>query len=412
MNARVAIVLLALLALAACSSAPPPAPVIGEAWVGPAKLPLREDLVARAPVTATVTHGEPLKVIGRRRRFYRVRTAQGAEGWVDGAQLMTTADMEALRSLAGVAASAPSMGAATSFDLLNVHTTPNRQAPSFYQIRPEEMVDVIAHQLAPRTAYAPPALIEPPKPAPRPKRKAKKTQPEAPELPAPKAPEPPADWIELSGGLDAPETTPAPPPVPLEQEDWTLVRDPQGRAGWVLTRLLYMAIPDEVAQYAERHRITSYFSLGEVVDRGESKPTWLWTTLSAGGKPYQFDGARVFVWSTRRHRHETAYIERGLTGYYPVLVERAPSGQAGFSLLVEEKGGAVVRRHYAFQGFRVRLIRREPAERPKPLHVPTAPGQGLPVSAAPPPAAEGGVRGWLKGLQRRLSSSAQRDPSP
>ena len=39
-------------------------------------------------------------------------------------------------------------------------------------------------------------------------------------------------------------------------DDWNLVRTLDGKVGWVLTRPLSMAIPDEVAQYAEGHRIT------------------------------------------------------------------------------------------------------------------------------------------------------------
>ena len=50
------------------------------------------------------------------------------------------------------------------------------------------------------------------------------------------------------------------------------------------------------------------------------KHNWLWTTIAKGLQPYEFDSARVFVWSQRRHRYETAYIERKLKGYYPVEV--------------------------------------------------------------------------------------------
>ena len=42
-------------------------------------------------------------------------------------------------------------------------------------------------------------------------------------------------------------------------EDWNLVRTKDGKAGWVLSRMLVMAIPDEVAQYSEGARITSLF---------------------------------------------------------------------------------------------------------------------------------------------------------
>ena len=50
------------------------------------------------------------------------------------------------------------------------------------------------------------------------------------------------------------------------------MRNAAGQSGWVLTRRLFMSIPDEVAQYAEGKRIVSYFSLGETRDGQLVKP--------------------------------------------------------------------------------------------------------------------------------------------
>jgi hypothetical protein len=165
------------------------------------------------------------------------------------------------------------MGAATVHDSLNIHTEPNRQAPSFDQIPEKGRVEVIAHRVEPRVPYQPPSVIPPKPPAPpKEKRVTKSEKLEAPPMPG--APELPENWLELSKREieDEPEPTPEPnikdagqeanagPPVRVD--DWTLVRTTPGSVGWVLTRSLIMAIPDEVAQYAEGHRITSYFSLG------------------------------------------------------------------------------------------------------------------------------------------------------
>ena len=154
-----------------------------------------------------------------------------------------------------------------------------------------------------------------------------------------------------------PEPPPEPPP-PVPTDDWTLVRMPTGQAGWVLTRRLFMAIPDEVAQYAEGHRITSYFSLGEVQDGDQKKHNWLWTTTGGGGGDADFDSFRVFIWSLRRRRYETAYIERRLKGWFPVQVHpvtltssgRVPVSTTfpGFSICVEKEDGQRYRRDFAF----------------------------------------------------------------
>ena len=40
------------------------------------------------------------------------------------------------------------------------------------------------------------------------------------------------------------------------------------------------------------------------------------------GLPYDFDEVRVFTWDVRHHRYGTAYIERNLSGYFPVTVSQ------------------------------------------------------------------------------------------
>src|SRR5205823_7364911 len=122
-------------------------------------------------------------------------------------------------------------------------------------------------------------------------------------------------------------------------------------SGWVLTRLLSMAIPDEVAQYAEGRRIVSYFPLGETPDGEEKKKIWLWTTTTDSRQPWDFDSFRVFTWSIRRHRYETAHIERNLKGYSPVLLKDAGDtargvSSPGFSSCTEKKHGQRMRREF------------------------------------------------------------------
>lgn len=349
--------------------------------MGPVSLELKRELRPNAEVSATVHHGDRLEIVARRRRFALVRTRDGKEGWVDGRQLLRPDQMEELHALWEQASAMPSMGKATVYDKLNVHTKPNRQAPSFYQIPENGRVDVLWQILAPRVPYEDAGINSP---APKPQAKSKSKSKEAkksgavPPPPAPAPPPLPANWQELSktnlpaADTDGKKKEESKNAVPLDE--WTLVRTEDGKAGWALTRPLMLAIPDEVAQYAEGKRITSYFSLGEVQDGDTTKHHWLWTTISTRLSEHHFDSFRVFIYNTRKHRYETAYIERNIRGYFPAEVHTVKVTEGnrtfpvkGFSLIIEDKDGNLQKRSYAFQGYRVTLVNSIPWKLTDPL---------------------------------------------
>lgn len=271
---------------------------IGYAYTGPSALNLRNDLGLRATTTATVEHGERLEILETKRRFVRVRTKQGLEGWTDSAYLLTQSQMDDLTRLAARAGELPSQGVGTVFDTLNVHTAANRTSASFAQIEEGENINVVAHRVAER---------------------------------------------ELPGGEKS-------------SEDWFLVRTKENRAGWVLSRMVLMSIPDEIAQYANGHYITAYHALNP------EKTSWLWTTSERARQPFDFDGMRVFVFNERKKSYETVFTERNLRGYYPVE-QRGGS----FSAVIEEKDGSLVKRTYSFNGAKVKLLSKEPYQLPPAL---------------------------------------------
>lgn len=422
--------------VAACGQRQAVEEPVGETYVGPVTLNLRKDLAGRSPAVAAAKHGDRLDVLEVRRRFVRVRTQDGVEGWTDSNLLLSSGEMTQLAGLAARAAKLPSQGAASVFDALNMHAEPKRQSPSFFQIPEGGVVEVVDHTIRPRIQTgARTPVVTPPRNVPV--RKKAKTSKQAPLLlPPPRPPVPPARWelarprvYDLSGYAAPASSTPTP------MDDWSLVRTPEGKAGWVLSRALFMTVPDEVAQYAEGHRITAYVPLGEVRDGSDVKKNWLWTTAAPGVRASEFDSFRVFVWSTRRHRYETAYVERDVTGYFPVEVVSIPGQQEkGFALIVEETrragntvGGAgkrkargkkrgskpdtdqssglangeddrngirdpgkLYRRVYAFAGYRVRLISKEPYEKPADT---TVPARALPIA---PTSAK--TEGWWAGI--------------
>jgi hypothetical protein len=361
--------------LLSCEARQPRADAIGEAYAGPAVLKIRRDIPLESPVVATLKHGERLELLQKRRRFFRVRVASGVEGWTDERQLMAKEDMDKLQELAAKAVRMPQQGQATTFGQLNVHTEPYRQSPSFLQIQENEKVDVLEHVITPRIDLPPKSVLPPAPKKPKAEKKAVRTPRYPPLAPLPPPPGPPPNVAELSKtDLEeeaADEDDQPKESKPVSMDNWSLVRTKDGESGWALTSRLVMAIPDEVAQYAEGHRIVSYFPLGEVQDGDQVKHDWLWTTISDGIRPYDFESFRVFIWSLRRHRYETAYIQRNLHGYAPVLLEQVelPSAKGtstakypGFSVCVEDSDGQRTRREYAFLTNIVKYAGERPCE--------------------------------------------------
>jgi SH3-like domain-containing protein len=341
-------------------------PSIGIAYVGPVTMNLRQDLAAKSPGVTEVKHGDRLDIIEVRRRLVRVRTVEGIEGWVDANLLLSAQQMDDLRKLANDVSKLPSQGAATVFEALNMHSEPNRSSPSFHQIPEGGSVEVLAHRATPRVAARPKAAaLAKAVAVPKATKSKELKKAAAMLLPPPAPPAPPADWEKMSRprASDLPdyEAPEAPPPPPLD--DWDLVRTKDGTAGWVLARNLYMSVPDDVAQYAEGNRITAYLAIGDVQDGEQVKHNWLWTTAATSLKTAEFDSFRVFVWSKSRHRYETAFIERNVTGFFPVELVEVPADkkasgppEKGFSVIVQDKTGALYKRTYGFSGYHVRLI--------------------------------------------------------
>ena len=378
----IGVTLMIALTLASCQrQASSGEPFIGVAFAGPAMLSLRKELSSRSATSISVPHGEELQILETRRRFVRVRTSSGVEGWTDANLLLSEQQMEALRHLSVHTAQLPSEGSATAVESLNVHTEPARQSPSFYQIAENGSVEVVGHSITPRQGR-PTASLNIAHPAAAAKKVKTKAARTALLIAPPARPAPPANWEEMSRprAKDLPGTAAAVVPV-VATDDWSLVRTKDGRAGWVLSRMLFMSVPDDIAKYAEGHRVTAYLILGDVKDENEIKHNYLWTTVNSGNKCCEFDSFRVFVWSIKRHRYETAFVERNVAGFYPVELAQVPSGDdSGFSLRVEDKDGTLYKRTYAFTGYRVRLISREPVtaaptvmDEPKASSVPAAP---------------------------------------
>ena len=187
-------------------------------------------------------------------------------------------------------------------DDLYLHVKPGRETERFYLLPENEKL-----QLLIRASVAKPAPPQGLLPTPHPAAGAKGKK---------------------AGGK---ETLPGEPEVPME--DWWLVRDSKGQVGWMLSRRLDVDVPDEIAGYSEGQKIVGAYVLTKVYDAESSLPDRMVpeyvsvTNAYKDGLPYDFNQVRVFTWNTKKHRYETAYRQRNLEGYLPVMVSQGKNAQ-------------------------------------------------------------------------------------
>lgn len=269
---------------------------------------VRAALAPDSPTETQLALHDRVRVLRRRRSLALVVAEDGAQGWVRQSEMISPDYFEHADRLAAFVAPFPSQGVRRTFDALNVHIQPARDAPTIYQLSAEEPVELLRS----RTVAAP------------------------------------ADSGEIAR---------------RRSEAWYLVRAKIGPVGWVLASRLYADIPVELAQYAEGRRIVAFFQLDE-----RPHPTWLWTQLGENG-PYDYDRFRVSRWNAARSTYQTVGMARGLKGLLPVeahaWVDSDEGSGPGFSLRLVRDDGEEVARTYSLARGRVhRVSEREAAPIP------------------------------------------------
>ncbi len=305
-SAATAFVLAALMAIAGCNRRHR---VLEVAYVSAPQAALRDQVAAIYNRVGNVKNGERVEIIDREKRFARVRTSTGLEGWIEQRFLVDEKTFEGLQKLTQDNQNDPVQAPGVMRNDTNLHITPGRESEHLYQLASGAKVSLLKRETAEKQ----------PGSAPAPKVVTGKASSKAPSGPA--------------------------------LEDWWLVRDDQGRVGWVLSRMVDVDVPLDIAQYAEGQRFVAFFALDEVQDADKKVPQYLCLlTDPHDGLPYDYDQVRVFTWNVRKHRYETAYREHGLNGVLPVTITKGDFDKEGtlpvFILRVKDDGGAVTERKY------------------------------------------------------------------
>jgi len=277
-----------------------------------------------APVSnrvAEVTNGEALEVLEHGRRFLKVKTDKNEIGWIEERAVIDQKTYDGFVQLAERHKDDPQAATATLNDDLAMHLLPGRETERFYLLAGKTQVQLLARATAPKKAAE---AIGP-----------------LPGLSAAKRTE-----AQKTGAAPAAPSQPAEPP---QMEDWWLARDAQGHTGWLLASRLDVDVPDDVAQYAEGQRIVGAWMLAKVNDPESDAPNhevpeYLMVLTPGSGLPFDFDQVRVFTWSLKHHRYETAFRLHPIEGYLPVRVftETTPKGNVpAFSFLLASNNNVV-----------------------------------------------------------------------
>ena len=273
------------------------------AYISAPQMVLRDRVAPVYTKTGTVTNGERVEVLERDRRFARIRTDSGVEGWIEQRHLVTQQVFDAFQKLAQQEKNDPVQGTAVTRNETNIHFEPSRSADHLYEITQGTKVSILKRASAERVLPGAPQSTE----------DGKTTQP--------------------------------------IMEDWWLIRDPQDHVGWVLSRMVDVDVPLDVAQYAEGQRIIAAFVLDQVQDGDKKVPEYLMLLNEPkDGMPFDYNQIRVFTWNVKRHRYETAYRDHNLNGVLPVTVSQENFDKGGmlpvFVLRVKDDSGNIAERKY------------------------------------------------------------------
>lgn len=302
---------------------------------------LRDRVAAVSNRVALVTNGQKLVVLEHGRRFLKVKTEKNEIGWLEERAVIDQDIYDQFQDLEKKHGKDPVIATGVLRDDLYLHVKPGRETDRYYLLPENTKLQLLVRAsvakpqqqvwtgLPKPVAKNAPAGSKPAAPAPSSK----------PAAPAAKTPAPnastqaatPAGSAAPAAGTE-PAGPPQPPPV---MEDWWLVRDNQGRAGWIMARRLDVDVPEEIAGYAEGQKIVGAYVLETLDDPEASTPDKkvreYVTVLNAykDGLSYDFDQVRIFTWNMKKHRYETAYRMRNIEGFLPVTVSRQDYGNLG-----------------------------------------------------------------------------------
>ena len=260
---------------------------------------LRDRVAAVSNRTGTVNNGDKLRVLDHGRHWVKVQTDKGETGWIEEKAVATGQTAEDFDKLAADHKGDPEVADGVVRDTVYMHLKPGKDAEHYYLLPEGDKLKLLRRA----------TIVKAVQPI-----QAARSQRAIPQA---------------SGTRQTPTVTAA--PVVAEaggpvMEDWWLVRDQENHTGWLYGRMLDVDAPEALTRYSEGQRIVGAYVLTTVHDaEAPNGPMDVpeYVTVSSpykAGLPYDFDQVRVFVWSLKKHRYETAFRDHNVEGFLPVTL--------------------------------------------------------------------------------------------
>jgi len=288
-------------------------------YVAARQMYLHDRVAAVSNRVGQVVNGQQLEVLEHGRRFLKVKTDKNEIGWLEERATIDAEGYDAFAKLATQHKQDPVVSTGTIRDDIYLHVSPGRNTDRFYLLAENAKVQMLARASVPKTLSTTPEPVKHPEISPAATAKSQSSPVARQNSPKQTTAAPPPPAAEKPDPDEAAVSA-----VPME--DWWLIRDAQGHTGWLLGGRVDVDVPDEIGQYAEGQRIVGAYVIAKVNDSeattaDKQVPEYV-TALSPprSGLPFDFDQIRVFTWSVKRHRYETAFRIHPIQGYLPVRV--------------------------------------------------------------------------------------------
>jgi len=320
--------------------------------------------------TGTVKNGDLVKVVEHGKRWERVRNDKGEEGWLQDRYLVGEDVFRGFQQLYRDHEKDAIQAHGILRNDFRLHLTPGRDTDRLFLLKENDKLAMLQRTSVPKSVSSapPPPVMQQPSSAGSAEKQdandaAKEEEKEYKGKDKPPAllQKPVVEKLTPKEKAQHEKLLASAPVVPME--DWWLVRDSQGHAGWVLARMLDVDAPLDIAQYAEGQRIIAYFPLTAVHDSELNKDVSYYLVLLSepkDGMPFDYNQVRVFSWNLRRHRYETAYRERNIFGLLPVSVGHENFENLGdeptFTIRVRDEEGQTRALKYRLEGVIVKRV--------------------------------------------------------